>query len=110
MTHNLVTIPTQPVSLGKRMLIGGGIALVLIALFLIPIKHTNPEWGKFWMVRPFIIVPLAGAVGGAVSYYLNIIGTQRGWYKLAIIAFSLIVYIVGLWMGTVLGLVGTLWN
>ena len=110
MTHNFATTPIQPVSLSKRMLIGGGIALVLIALFLLPIKHTKPEWGQFWMLRPFIIVPLAGAVGGAVSYYLARVGAQGGWLKPATIALSIIVYIIDLWIGTVLGLVGTLWN
>lgn len=51
-------------ALYRSILIGAAIAFALIALFLLPIRDPNPEWGKFWMVKPFVIVPLAGATGG----------------------------------------------
>ena len=105
-----VTKPFQPSLLIKPVLIGGGIALAVIALFVLPVKHPDPAWGQFWMVRPFIITPLAGATGGAVYCFLNWIINPAGWSKVGVIALSTVIYLIGLWMGIVLGLVGTLWN
>ncbi|MVN91612.1 potassium transporter KefB [Mucilaginibacter aquatilis] len=110
MSHQITAIPQNSSSLKLRMLIGGSVALVLIAIFLLPVKNVRPEWGQFWMVRPFIIVPLAGATGGAVSYYLTKLLPQSGWVKVATVLLSLLIYIIGLWLGTVLGLAGTLWD
>lgn len=93
-------------SLGKRMAIGGAIALVLIVVFLYP-TEPDPLWGKFWMVRPLIIVSLAGATGGACNYFLV---NFKSLNKIAAYVLSFIVYVFGLWIGTVLGLNGTLWN
>lgn len=97
-------------SLGKRMLIGGIIALVLIIAFLYPVfGNPNPDWGKLWMIRPLIVVPLAGAAGGACNYFLIQL-TRNGFNVTVAYLLSFIVYIIGLWMGTVLGLAGTLWD
>ena len=96
----------QAAPLVKRMLIGAAIALVLIALFVLPVEG-KPEWGDFWKVRPLIVVPFAGAAGGACSYFLGHLFGQR---KVWVIIVSVIIYIIGLWMGTVLGLDGTLWD
>ena len=61
--NNSTSQPSQ-VSLIKRMLVGAGIGLLLISLFLLSAGEPNPEWGKLWMIRPLIIVPLAVAMGG----------------------------------------------
>ncbi|HLA55526.1 MAG TPA: hypothetical protein VK623_05480 [Flavobacterium sp.] len=107
---NLIESVNTP-SLVKRMLLGAGIALILIVIFLLPVKNPNPEWGKFWMIQPLVIVPLAGAAGGAFYYFIDhYLGCQGGWRKASATILSLIVYIIGLWLGTVLGLAGTLWN
>ncbi|WP_229244143.1 potassium transporter KefB [Emticicia sp. CRIBPO] len=98
------------VSLTKNVLVGAGIALAAIIFFLLQVKHPNPEWGQFWMVRPMIIVPLAGATGGACFYFLNNAFSEKGWRKTLAFIVSVIVYVVGFWMGFVLGLAGTLWN
>jgi hypothetical protein len=40
---------TKPVHQGsetKRMLKGGGIALILISIFLFKVEDPKPEWGK----------------------------------------------------------------
>jgi hypothetical protein len=94
----------------KPMLIGGGIAMALIAFFLLPIENPDPAWPKYWMVRPFIIVTLAGAAGGAFFALMRPMRRQGGWVMVAGYVLSLIVYVIGLWLGTVLGLDGTLWN
>ncbi len=107
--NNLTARPINPVLLAKRMLLGGGIALIFISVFLLRVDEPNPAWPKFWMVRPLLIVTLAGAVGGLVYYFMNHV-LYYGWKKAVAIIVSLIVYIIGLWIGFVLGLVGTLWN
>ena len=98
-------------TIGKRALIGAGIAYVLITIFLlIPGVTPDPNWPKFWMIRPLIIVPLAGAMGGVFYHFMDTLRNQEGWKKIVINIVSLIIYIVGLWLGIVLGLDGTLWN
>jgi hypothetical protein len=58
-----------------------------------------------------VVVTLAGAAGGAFFYFLmDRLGSRGGWKKALAITLSLLIYVVGLWMGTVLGLAGTLWN
>lgn len=108
--NNLTTQHIHSASLGKRMLQGGGIALVLITAFLISAGEGNPNWPKYWMIRPLIIVPLAGAMGGLCYYFLDHLRYQGGWMKVLAYILSFLVYIIGLWMGTVLGLDGTWWD
>lgn len=93
----------------KRMLIGAGIALVPIVLLLSSVDHPDPAWPRYWMVRPLIIVPLSGAGGGAFFHLVNPMRFP-GWKKLGAIFLCVLVFIIGLWMGTVLGLDGTLWD
>jgi hypothetical protein len=107
---HLTTQPVHPASLGKRMLQGAGIALILIVIFLLQVREPNPAWGKLWMIKPLIIVPLAGAAGGVFYYFMDHLRYQGGWKKAVAIILSLIGYIFVLWIGTVLGLDGTLWN
>jgi hypothetical protein len=109
-THNLKTQPVHPVSLSKIMLLGAGIALMLIAIFLSGAGEPNPEWGKFWMIRPLIVVPAAGAAGGLFYYLMDHLRYQGGWKKVLGTVLSVLVYLFGLWIGTILGLAGTLWN
>jgi len=109
-TENLTTSPIHPSSLGKRMLLGGSLALILISLFLLSSGGSNPEWGKFWMIRPLLTVTFAGAVGGAFFYVMDGFRYRNQWNKIGVNILCLIVYIIGLWMGTVLGLNGTMWN
>lgn len=103
---NLISQPIDLSSLGKRMLIGGAIALILIALFIFP-TTAKPEWGSLWMARPLIVVPLAGVTGGACNYFLV---NFSGMNKVLAYVLSFIVFVFGLWIGTILGLAGTLWN
>ena len=97
-------------SMRTRMLQGAGIAFVLIALFLYTAGEGNPEWPRFWRVRPLIIVPLAGSMGGVFYYYMDQVRALGGWSRGAADFISLIAFIIVLWLGTVLGLDGTMWN
>jgi hypothetical protein len=108
-SNNSTSQPHQ-VSLVKRMLVGAGIGLLLISLFLLSAGESNPEWGKLWMIRPLIIVPLAGATGGLCNYFIVHFHSQVGVNKTIAMILSVIVFITGLWLGIVLGLDGTMWN
>ena len=108
--NNLKTQPNQPVSLAKPILIGAGIGLILISFFVFGVDEPNPEWGKLWMIRPLIIVPLAGAMGGLCNYFIVHFHDQVGVNKTIAMIISVIVFIIGLWLGIVLGLDGTMWN
>lgn len=108
--NNLTAQPVHAAPLGKRMLLGAGIALFLITIFLLGTGEPNPQWGKLWMIRPLVIVPLAGAMGGVFYYYMNHLHFHGRWKRTLVNLLSLIVYIIALWLGTVLGLDGTLWN
>ncbi|QKJ30502.1 potassium transporter KefB [Mucilaginibacter mali] len=112
MTHanNLTIQPINRAALIKRMLIGGGIAFVLIALLVLPIRNPKPEWGELWMIRPFIITPLAGAAGGAFNYLMNNTFALTGWKKVLALVISILGFVIAIWLGIVLGLAGTLWN
>lgn len=107
---SLKVFPINSASLIKRMLIGGMIGLALISLFLSGTGDANPEWGKFWWIRPMVIVPLAGAAGGAFNYFVSQQNFQSTTMKIAAAILSLFVFVFGLWIGTVLGLDGTYWN
>ncbi|MBD0289392.1 MAG: potassium transporter KefB [Flavisolibacter sp.] len=102
--------PLHTASLGKRALQGAGIALVLIVIFLLKAGEHDPDWHKLWMIRPLVVVPVAGAMGGVFYYFMDHLRYQGGWRKLLANILSLVVYIIGLWLGTVLGLDGTMWN
>jgi hypothetical protein len=96
-------------SLGKQMLIGGVIGLALIGAFLISAGEPNLEWGPYWRIKPLIMVPLAGTTGGAFFYFL----TNRfssGVARVFATIFGIIVFVIGLWLGAVLGLNGTYWD
>jgi hypothetical protein len=104
----------HPVSLGKLMLLGAGFALVLILIFLIPggwfTQEQKPEWQSFWMIRPLIVVPLAGAAGGALFYLLDFLRYQGGWKTALAYILALVGFFVILWLGTVFGLAGMWWD
>ena len=105
-------ISSQPMvtgALAVRMLYGAGIALLFIGIFLLGAK-TNPEWSPYWILRPFILVPLAGAFGGAFFHFMAIPRSKGGLVKALSILFSFIGYVVIVWLGIVLGLEGTLWD
>ena len=108
--NNLTTQSIFSAPSGKQMLQGAGIAFILITVFLLQTGTPDPEWAKLWMIKPLLIVPLAGAAGGAFYSLTGRLCYQGGWKKILVTLLSLVVYITGLWLGTVLGLDGTMWN
>lgn len=97
-------------TLAKRMLIGAGIAILPIVFLLASVDQPDPSWPKYWMIRPLIIVPLAGATGGAFFHFMDYFRYQGGWKKIMANVISVIAFIFILWVGTILGLDGTLWD
>jgi hypothetical protein len=108
--NELQNQPIHPVSLGKRMLQGAGIGLILIIFFLLGAGEPDPEWPKLWMIKPLLMVPAAGALGGIFYYNMDHLRCQGGWREALAYVLSLIVYLIVLWLGTVLGLNGTMWD
>jgi hypothetical protein len=107
---NNLTTPLNTAVLVRRMLIGAAIGLVIILFFVLGTKNPQPEWGKYWMVRPLIITPLAGAMAGLCNYFLDSLRNQGGSKKIIANILMVLIYAIGLWMGTILGLDGTLWD
>lgn len=104
------TKPVRRASLSRWMLEGSAIALILFSFFLIGAGEPKPEWEKFWMIKPFLIIPVAGAIGGAFCYYMGRLRRRGGWKTVLGYVMSLVGYLLALWIGTVLGLDGTYWN
>jgi hypothetical protein len=97
-------------SMFTRMVQGSAIALVLISLFLFGVDEPDPLWPKFWYIRPLVIVPIAGSMGGVFYYFMDHLRCLGGWQKWLAMVLSLIGYLISVWLGSVLGLDGTLWN
>lgn len=101
---------SEPLSLEKRMIIGGAIGLAVLGFFVIGAGSGLPEWGKYWMIQPLLVGPFAGAVGGACNYYIMRFRVFVGVSRPLAFTISSVIFIFGMWMGIVLGLHGTMWN
>lgn len=62
------------------------------------------------MVRPLIVAPLAGAMSGLSAYLIVNFRDRAGINKTVAAVASFGVLIVGLFLGLVLGMDGTLWD
>jgi len=109
--NNLTTQGFNNPLLLKRALIGAAIGLVLILSFVLRATKPVPaHWGQFWMIQPLIITPLAGAVAGVCNHFLDFLRNEGRTQTIIANILAVLIYIIGLWMGTVLGLNGTMWN
>lgn len=107
-SNQSATESDQQRSLAVPMLIGAGVGLMVI-LFFLSSSSGDHNWGKYWMIRPLIITPMAGAMGGAFYYLMGLL-SRRGLNKTLAVLLSMIVFITGLWLGIVSGLDGTMWD
>ncbi|MBK0379267.1 hypothetical protein [Mucilaginibacter segetis] len=94
----------------KPALIGGSIGLAVIVWFLSQTHGGKPEFGPYWMLRPLIIVPVATAMGGAAFQFIRNLVQKPVGAKVMLTIFGLLVFVVSLWLGSVLGLAGTYWH
>lgn len=92
------------------MLIGALIGVAVVTFFLYGSGGGDPTWGKYWMIQPILVLIFAGTMAGLCNYIIlhnrHLVGLSR----IVAIVISLVVSIVGLWMGVVLGFHGTMWN
>ena len=101
---------TDQTSLLTKMFVGAAIGLAIISFFVFNAEAPKPEWGSLWRVKPLLVTPLAGAACGFFLFAMEYIGARRGWRKSVIYGISLPVFVIGLWIGIILGLDGTMWN
>ncbi|MBP6396944.1 MAG: hypothetical protein KBF57_09065 [Saprospiraceae bacterium] len=104
-----INISNKPL-LYRRLTIGAAIAFAWTAFFLYKGGAFDPKWPSFWYLRPLILVPLAGAVGGVFYHLMEGYRNRGRWMKVGINLLCILVYIVGVWIGTVLGLAGVWWD
>jgi hypothetical protein len=97
-------------ALGKRMLIGAGIGLVIIGFFVISTGKGNAAWSNYWRVKPLLLTPFLGAIVGACFDVTEPLRRIEGWMGKIFFILSLLGYFIGLWMSVVLGAAGTMWN
>ncbi len=97
-------------SLTVRMIIGAIAGVLIACFFVFGVDDPNPAWGEYWRIRPLIIIPFAGAMGGLCNYLIMQYRWLFGIHKVIAIIISALVALVGMWMGIVLGLDGTLWD
>jgi len=109
MTSNNQSQTIRPIPFYKPVLIGGAIALLLISFFVFGVDEPHPDWPKLWQVRPLIITPLAGAAGGAFFYFMDQM-SFRGMNRTLAVILGMVGFVIALWLGSVLGLDGTMWN
>jgi len=102
---------TTPLStILRRALVGAVIGFGLISLFIFDVPNPDPAWGENWRLRPLIITPLIGALA-TLAFLLNDFTQQKGTgVKVLAMLLSILGFIVGLRLGFVLGLDGTLWD
>ena len=108
--ENTSVNPPSLTDLKRRALIGAGIGLLITALFIYSADNADPTWSKFWFIKPFILTPLATAMGGAFFFYVEKLFFFNGWNKALAIIIGLLGFVVSLWLGMVLGFNGTYWN
>lgn len=99
----------QPVTLAKPMLAGAALGLIVISFFVFGADQTKPEWGDLWMIKPLLVTPFAGALGGAFYYLMDHLAS-RGLNRTVAVVLSLVVFFGILFLGIVLGLAGTMWD
>lgn len=102
--------PTDRGTAGRRMMQGAGMALLLISLFLLGAGEPDPDWPRYWMIKPLLTVTGAGALGGLFIYNMDPLLSLGGWRKIFAIVLSVLVYLLVLWLSTALALNGTMWD
>lgn len=108
--NNLTSSQFNAPLLIKRALIGLAIGLAVILFFVLRVNPNHPDWGQYWLVQPLVVTPLAGATAGVCNHLLDFLRKKGSSQKIIANILAVLIYIIGLWMGIVLGLHGTMWN
>ena len=102
--------PQTGLALTHRLIIGAAAGLLVASYFLLMLNPNHPDWGRFWMIQPLLVLPFAGTMAGLCNYIIMRYRTLIGVNRYIALFGSIMVSIVGLWMGIVLGFHGTMWN
>jgi hypothetical protein len=97
-------------ALSKRMLIGAGISLLVISIFVIGAGKGEIAWGNYWRIKPLLLTPITGAIVGLCYDITERLRKLNGWLGSLFLVLSLIGNLIGLWISVVLGLAGTMWD
>ena len=92
------------------MLIGAGLGLIAISIFVIGAGKRETEWGNYWRVKPLLLTPFIGAIVGMCYDITERLRKLNGWLGYLFVGLSVIGYALGMWVGLVLGLAGTMWD
>ena len=110
LANNATSGPLLTVSLKKRMMVGAGIGLLVISFFVIGAGKGSPAWNDYWRIKPLLLTPFIGAIVGLCYDATERLRQFNGWLGRLFVVLSFIGYFIGLWIGVVLGLAGTMWN
>jgi hypothetical protein len=102
--------PVFTTNLSKRMLIGAGLGLIAISIFVIGAGRGEIEWGNYWRVKPLLLTPFIGAIVGMCYDITERLRKLNGWLGYLFVGLSVIGYALGMWVSLVLGLAGTMWD
>ena len=94
----------------SSVIIGSVIAFVLISVILYKGGALDPKWPQFWYLRPLILVPLAGGVWRFIFYTMEKYRQGPIWRKVIVNLVCVLIYIIGIWLATVIGLDGVWWH
>ncbi|RYY34746.1 MAG: potassium transporter KefB [Sphingobacteriaceae bacterium] len=108
--NNLTAQPFDTSSLKKCMLTGAGIAFIAISVFVIGAGQGEPAWGDYWMIKPLLLTPAIGALGGGFFHMVLTFFSNNRWNKAVAVILGVIGFIIIFWIGMVLGLNGTMWD
>lgn len=92
-------------SLKRRMLYGAVLAAILLVIAFV--VGTTPEPGKeLWemILIPAIMVPVAGAAGGAVFHFTRPMAEKGIWQKVLAYAISILAFLLFILIAFGLGL------
>ena len=105
------TLHNKP--LGRFVLQGAGIALLLVTIFLaiiFPIGGVligKTFWQGVGQFLPLVTVTAGGALGGMIYYQVVQRWYPSGWKKVLSTVFSILLYIVLLWLSLIAGFSAT---
>lgn len=99
-----------PTAALKMAAAGWAAGLCLISLFVFGLNDPDPQWGSYWRIRPLLLTPLIAGTGAFLAYRIFSMGAGSPLRKVIFAVLAVCVFLVCLWIGTILGLSGTLWN
>lgn len=109
-TTDRTTPPLHQSFFTRHLLQGAVVALILILPFLLPSGDPQPDWPTLWRIKPLLVVPFSGALGGLFCQFMQHRRNAGGWKGAIAYLASLAGYMLVVWLGIMAGLNSTLWD